>query len=208
MSGFRSFNSKKLHSLILIFTFALTVVFNCKPSPKEKVQKVLAENNLQEVEKIRGVAWALFGDRLKEVEIVPVQDSIPAKYEVYLGFGGTSALTFLESEQYAARMKLELALQSYRFLQCLEGISFGKFRMSLIKPFFIKNGEERGTEEFEIFRFRADGDDLRKIPGFKETDSFAADRYDAPSPQVITILFKIVEKWHIELDQFARVEVN
>ncbi|TGK17956.1 hypothetical protein EHO61_10875 [Leptospira fluminis] len=200
---------RKFHFLILLAAFAVTSANSCKKSPREKVKRILSENSISESDKIRKAATELFGERLKETEVTPVSGSSPTKYEVYLGFGGTSTLTFLESDQYAARMKLELALQTYRFLQSLKGISFGKFRMSLIKPFYIKNGDkQRGVEEFEIFRFRADGDSLRAIPGFEETDSFAADRYDAPTPAVLNILFKIVEKWQVELDQFSRVEVK
>ncbi|TGK07443.1 hypothetical protein EHO59_04895 [Leptospira semungkisensis] len=194
---------------VVICVFLAFVGFsNCKQTPKEKVRAVLSNNGLSQEEKIKTVALTLFGERLKEIEVTSLYDEQGPKYEIYLGFGGTSALTFLESSQYAIRMKVELALETYRFLQSLDGVRFGKYRMSLIKPFFIKNGASRGIEEFEIFRFRTDGEELKKISGFYETDSFDADRFDSPSGQVMIVLNEMMKLWQIELDQFARVEVK
>ncbi|TGK01376.1 hypothetical protein EHQ53_08235 [Leptospira langatensis] len=181
---------------------------NCKQTPKEKVRAVLSDASMSEEEKIKAVALTLFGERLKEIEITSNQDEQGSKYDIYMGFGGTSALTFLESSQYAIRMKVELALETYRFLQALNEIRFGKYRMSLIKPFFIKNGATRGIEEFEIFRFRTNAEEIKAISGFNETDSFDADRFDSPSAPVMIVLNEMMKLWQIELDQFARVEVK
>ncbi|PJZ71591.1 hypothetical protein CH373_02165 [Leptospira perolatii] len=191
----------------IFIVFLILFSYGCKQSPKESALEILQKQSIPEPERIREAAEALFGERLKDMEVVPGSDS--SKYEIYLAFGGTSALTFLESDQYAARMRLELALQTFRFLQVLEGYPIGKFRMSLVKPYFVKNSEEdRGVEEFEVFRFRADGEQLRALPGFKDVDAFSADRYDAPKPEVINVLFKIVQNWQVELDLFPRVQVK
>ncbi|TGL63742.1 hypothetical protein EHQ64_05070 [Leptospira sarikeiensis] len=194
-------------SIVLIFS-AFFLLNDCSKSPQEKVKTVLANAQLSEEDKIKMAAFSLFGERLKEIDITKVDDTKGTKYEIYLGFGGTSALTFLGSDQYANQMKLELALGTYRFLQCLKGFRIGKYRMSLIKPFFIKNGEARGAEEFEIYRFRADAEELKTIEGFQETDSFASDNYDVPTEKVIEVLNRIVENWKVELDQFARIEIK
>lgn len=198
------FFRKRSFSLFLIFLLLLS----CKQTPKEKAEAVLADKNLSQEEAIHRVAEALFSEKLKDVETIPRTEGTKQNYEVYLGFGGTSALTFLESSQYSERMKLELAVSSYRFLQTLQAIPLGKFRMSLIKPFFIKNGETRGAEDFEIFRFRTRADQLKSIPGFMETDAFSTDRYEEPTEEVKTILKRIQETWEIELDQFYRIEVK
>ncbi len=194
---------------ILFFTILLIFgLIQCKQTPKEKVQIILSDKTLSQEDKIRQAASGLFSERLKEIEIIPEPANPSNRYEIYIAFGGTSALTFLESAQYANRMKLEMALASYQFLQSLEGIPFGKFRMSLVKPFFIKNGAERGIEEFEIFRFRTDAGKIRTLPGFKEVDSFATDRNEEPITQVMDILKQITDTWEIELDHFSRIEVK
>ncbi|TGM15651.1 hypothetical protein EHQ81_04460 [Leptospira selangorensis] len=193
---------------ILMIFLAFFQLISCSKSPQEKVKTILSDAQLNEEEKIKMAAFALFGERLKEIDLVKVQDEKGAKFEVYLGFGGTSALTFLGSEKYSDHMKLELALGAYKFLQSLQGFRFGKYRMSLIKPFFIKNGEARGAEEFEIYRFRAEGEDLKNVAGFKETDAFSSDNYDVPSEKVVTVLKNMIDHWQVELDQFARVEIK
>lgn len=192
--------------LFLLLLFLVSFV-HCKQTPKERVNEILSDSHLSHEETARQVANALFGEKLKEVEIIAPKFP-ETKYEVYLGFGGSSALTFLESKQYAERMKLELAVSSYRFLQSTERVPIGKFRMSLVKPFFIKNGEQRGTEEFEIFRFRTQADQIGALPGFRETDSFRTDRYDEPTEDVKEVLNRIMENWTIELDHFYRIEVK
>ncbi|WP_367898031.1 hypothetical protein AB3N61_15555 [Leptospira sp. WS58.C1] len=193
---------------LLLALLALFQFSSCSKSPQEKVRTILSDAQLNEEEKIKMAAFALFGERLKEIDLIKTQDDKGTKYEVYLGFGGTSALTFLGSEKYSDHMKLELALGTYKFLQSLQGFRFGKYRMSLIKPFFIKNGEARGAEEFEIYRFRAEGEDLKNIEGFQETDAFSSDNYDVPSEQVVSVLKNMIDHWQVELDQFARVEIK
>lgn len=120
---------------ILFIFLAFSHLSYCSKSPKEKVKTILSDAQLSEEEKIKMAAFSLFGERLKEIDLVKVQDEKGTKFEVYLGFGGTSALTFLGSEKYSDHMKLELALGTYKFLQSLQGFRFGKYRMSLIKTF-------------------------------------------------------------------------
>jgi hypothetical protein len=180
----------------------------CKPSPKDQVQKILSDKQIPVEEKIRQASFLLLGDRLKEIEISPSDISGSGSVSVTLAVGGNSALTFLGQKEYKERMKLEIALLSFRLLQTLKNLPIESIRVSIIKPYYVKNSPTESIEEFEVFRAKMEKNSLSAIQGFDTVDSFAADSYDSPDPAVLDVIVQIVQSWKVELDELNRVEVN
>ncbi|WP_245667224.1 hypothetical protein [Leptospira tipperaryensis] len=191
--------------LILCVLFSFIA---CKPSPKDQVQRILSDKQIPVEEKIRQASFLLLGDRLKEIEIAPGDTSGAGMVRVTLAVGGNSALTFLGQKEYKERMKLEIALLSFRLLQTLKNLPIESIRVSIIKPYYVKNSPTESIEEFEVFRARMEKTSVSAIQGFETVDSFAADSYDSPDPAVLDVMVQIVRSWKVELDELNRVEVN
>nr|PJZ93237.1 hypothetical protein CH379_08990 [Leptospira ellisii] len=193
------------------FCILFLFLAGCKPNPKDEVQRIIADPHVPVEEKARQASFLLLGDRLKEIEVIPDirEDGTPSgKLKVTLSVGGNSALTFLGQKEYKERMKLEVALLTFRLLQTLRQLPIESFRISIVKPYYVKNSPTESVEEFEVFRARMERDSLDSIRGFQNVDSFAADSYDSPDPEVLDVMVQIVRSWKVELDELNRVEVN
>lgn len=196
------------------FVFILLILFmniTCKQSTKNKIQKILSDRQIPVEEKIRQTSFLLLGDRLKEIEISPnfaPDGSATGSLVITLSVGGNTALTFLGQKEYKERMKLEAALLSFRVLQTLKGLPIKSLRVSIVKPYYVKNSETDSIEEFEVFRAKMEKNSLTRIQGFETVDSFAADSYDSPEPEVLDVMVQIVQIWKVELDELNRVELN
>ncbi|PJZ42131.1 hypothetical protein CH370_07750 [Leptospira kmetyi] len=195
-----------------ILLFAILIAYTgCKPTAKDQVQKILSDRRVPVEEKIRQTSFLLLGDRLKEIEISPgvsPDGTTTDTVRVTLSVGGNSALTFLGQKEYKERMKLEVALLSFRLLQTLKELPIESFRVSIVKPYYVKNSPTESIEEFEVFRAKMEKNSLIRIKGFETVDSFAADSYDSPEPAVLDVMVQIVQSWKVELDELNRVEVN
>ncbi len=196
------------------FVFILLILFmniTCKQSTKNKIQKILSDRQIPVEEKIRQTSFLLLGDRLKEIEISPnfaPDGSATGSLVITLSVGGNTALTFLGQKEYKERMKLEAALLSFRILQTLKSLPIESLRVSIVKPYYVKNSETDSIEEFEVFRAKMEKNSLTRIQGFETVDSFAADSYDSPEPEVLDVMVQIVQTWKVELDELNRVELN
>ncbi len=127
---------------------------------------------------------------------------------ITLSVGGNTALTFLGQKEYKERMKLEAALLSFRVLQTLKGLPIESLRVSIVKPYYVKISETDSIEEFEVLRAKMEKNSLTRIQGFETVDSFAADSYDSPEPEVLDVMVQFVQTWKVELDELNRVELN
>ncbi|WP_061231958.1 hypothetical protein [Leptospira noguchii] len=199
---------------LFYFVFILSILFTnttCQQSTKNKIQKILSDRQIPVEEKIRQTSFLLLGDRLKEIEISPnfaSDGSTTGSLVITLSVGGNTALTFLGQKEYKERMKLEAALLSFRILQTLKGLPVESLRVSIVKPYYVKNSEIDSIEEFEVFRAKMEKNSLIRIQGFETVDSFAADSYDSPEPEVLDVMVQIVRTWKVELDELNRVELN
>ncbi|TQE74541.1 hypothetical protein [Leptospira noguchii] len=199
---------------LFYFVFILSILFTnttCQQSTKNKIQKILSDRQIPVEEKIRQTSFLLLGDRLKEIEISPnfsSDGSTTGSLVINLSVGGNTALTFLGEKEYKERMKLEAALLSFRILQTLKGLPVESLRVSIVKPYYVKNSEIDSIEEFEVFRAKMEKNSLIRIQGFETVDSFAADSYDSPEPEVLDVMVQIVRTWKVELDELNRVELN
>ncbi|WP_061269524.1 hypothetical protein [Leptospira interrogans] len=199
---------------LFYFVFILSILFTnitCEQKTKNKIQKVLSNRQIPVEEKIRQTSFLLLGDRLKEIEISPnfaPDGSATGSLVITLSVGGNTALTFLGQKEYKERMKLEAALLSFRVLQTLKGLPIESLRVSIVKPYYVKNSETDSIEEFEVFRAKMEKNSLTRIQGFETVDSFAADSYDSPEPEVLDVMVQIVQTWKVELDELNRVELN
>lgn len=199
---------------LFYFVFILLILFTnitCEQNTKNKIQKVLSNRQIPVEEKIRQTSFLLLGDRLKEIEISPnfaPDGSATGSLVITLSVGGNTALTFLGQKEYKERMKLEVALLSFRVLQTLKGLPIESLRVSIVKPYYVKNSETDSIEEFEVFRAKMEKNSLTRIQGFETVDSFAADSYDSPEPEVLDVMVQIVQTWKVELDELNRVELN
>lgn len=196
------------------FVFILLILFmniTFRQSTKNKIQKILSDRQIPVEEKIRQTSFLLLGDHLKEIEISPnfaPDGSATGSLVITLSVGGNTALTFLGQKEYKERMKLEAALLSFRILQTLKGLPIESLRVSIVKPYYVKNSETDSIEEFEVFRAKMEKNSLTHIQGFETVDSFAADSYDSPEPEVLDVMVQIVQTWKVELDELNRVELN
>ncbi|EMN48269.1 hypothetical protein LEP1GSC088_3853 [Leptospira interrogans str. L1207] len=199
---------------LFYFVFILSILFTnitCEQNTKNKIQKVLSNRQIPVEEKIRQTSFLLLGDRLKEIEISPnfaPDGSATGSLVITLSVGGNTAFTFLGQKEYKERMKLEAALLSFRVLQTLKGLPIESLRVSIVKPYYVKNSETDSIEEFEVFRAKMEKNSLTRIQGFETVDSFAADSYDSPEPEVLDVMVQIVQTWKVELDELNRVELN
>ncbi len=198
-------------SVFFLIFFVLFTNVGCKPSAKDQIQKILSDRQIPVEEKIRQTSFLLLGDRLKEIEISPSiapDGNTTDRVRVTLAVGGNTALTFLGQKEYKERMKLEVALLSFRVLQTLKNLPIESFRVSIVKPYYVKNSPTDSIEEFEVFRATMEKNSLIRIKGFETVDSFAADSYDSPEPAVLDVMVQIVQSWKVELDELNRVELN
>ncbi|EKR98569.1 hypothetical protein LEP1GSC125_1732 [Leptospira mayottensis 200901122] len=206
-------NLKFIYRFFCLITILSILIVNigCKPSVKDQVEKILSDREIPLEEKIRQTSFLLLGDRLKEIEISPSISPTGDKMDtvkVTLAVGGNTALTFLGQKEYKERMKLEVALLSFRILQTLKNLPIESFRISIVKPYYVKNSPTDSIEEFEVFRAKMEKNSLIQIKGFETVDSFAADSYDSPEPEVLDVMVQIVRSWKVELDELNRVEIK
>ncbi|TGK32785.1 hypothetical protein EHQ12_11810 [Leptospira gomenensis] len=209
------FDDSNRSSSLAIFCSSFCLLFfcsiGCKQNPKDEIQKIIVNPRVPAEEKVRQASFLLLGDRLKEIEVIPdigVDGTPSGKLKVSLSVGGNSALTFLGQKEYKERMKLEVALMTFRLWQTLQKLPIESFRISIVKPYYVKNSPTESIEEFEVFRARVERVSLDSIRGFRNVDSFAADSYDSPDPEVLDVMVQIVHSWNVELDELNRVEVN
>lgn len=185
-------------SLIVFFAVA------CSPSTQEKLEKW---------SKMDTEVHALDMDQLARISFHPSYRETewdPETRTLHIEYGGTSALTFSDSKEYVPMTQLDLARKLYRTYYYGKFRNLNKIRVSLVKPFFIKNetDPEAEIQEFEVFRVGVDNRTWEQLPLQGTAHPFEVDKNDQPIGNFRKELDHLIQLWKVELNEFARIEVQ
>jgi hypothetical protein len=185
---------------------SLTVLFalSCSPSTQEKLENWSKEDTN---------AHALDMDQLARISFHPSYRETEWDSEtrtLYIEYGGTSALTFSNSSEYIPLTLLDLARKLYRTYYYGKSRNLDKVRVSLVKPFYIKNENNPDSEiqEFEVFRASIDATTWNQLPSKGKAHPFEVDNNDQPIGNFRKELDHLIQIWKVELNEFARIEVQ
>lgn len=190
-----------------IFAFSLLAIFSlnfCSPSQEDKLRDW--QSATSEISQESGVKLAMlaFHHSFREAKWDPLDKTL------YVEYGGSSALTFTDSKMYKPTTLLDLAAKSYRMYHFGKEKGIETVRISLIKPFYVKNAPNPETEiqEFEVYRIRFDQKVWEKLPHKEDVDLFQINEDGLPDGLWRENLDILMDSWKVELDEFARIEVK
>ncbi len=134
----------------------------------------------------------------------------PQSKTLFIEYGGSSALTFSDSTQYVPLTKLDLARKASRVYSYGKRMGLEILRVSLVKPFYVKDSLSPETEiqEFEVYRIRITPEIWDKLPARETLNLFEVDRNDYPVGSYFRNLEWLIQNWEEELNEFSRIEVK
>ncbi|WCL48954.1 hypothetical protein [Leptospira sp. GIMC2001] len=132
------------------------------------------------------------------------------KNTLYVEYGGASALTFSSKETYIPSILLDLARKAYRTYATGSKKGLAELRVSLVKPYYVKNETNPETEiqEFEVYRISIDPVIWSKVNSDKPIDPFETDENDIPIGKFLERLEILMKEWKVELNELKRVQVQ
>ncbi|MCB1193643.1 MAG: hypothetical protein H7A23_15465 [Leptospiraceae bacterium] len=186
----------------------LGLFINCFLNPNEKMNQIASDRSITDKEAVLKIAKFVWGKTLKNIEIVENKET--KGLQLIVEYGGASALTFLDQENYSDVLKLEMAKYIFRMSRYGANRNLHSIRCSIVKPLFVKDEmwQEESVEEFEIFRVSIDTNSLKGIKNWSLENPFLETRQDLPTPEILEVLKEIIKKWKVELDEFYRIKVK
>ena len=193
----------KLFNTILLVSFFFC---SCQEDSSKPIQGISVPQGLSDKQAIELICKQVYQTQLKQVKITQTQEG----YYADIDFGGSSAFTFLNRNNYKSRVYALTALYLFRVMQAGEKYNLQTIRSSLNKPFYVKHKElkQEIVEEFEVLRVKATRKNLQKIADWNITNAFASSKNGEPSPGVYKILAEIPKQWRVELDELYRIEIK
>ncbi|MEM7182656.1 MAG: hypothetical protein AAF518_17205 [Spirochaetota bacterium] len=193
----------KIANTILLATFILC---NCQKDVSKAKQGVSIPQGLSDEQAIELICKQVYQAQLKQIKI----SKTPEGYYADIDFGGSSAFTFLNRNNYKSRVYALTALYLFRVMQAGKKYNLQTIRSSLSKPFHVKHKElkQEIVEEFEVLRVKSTREKLEKITGWNTTSAFSRTQNGGPSQDVFKILGEIPKHWQVELDELYRIEIK
>jgi hypothetical protein len=196
------------HSKIKITLINLLLIFilgNCSPSQENQFNQWISHTKILNQTSTSELAKIAFHHSYKESKWDETDQSL------YIEYGGSSALTFSDSKNYKPMTLLDLATKSYRLFRHGNPKGLNNLRVSLVKPFYVKNAPNPDTEiqEFEVLRVHIDTRIWESISGNDSVDLYEINDEDQlPSGKFREKLNLLMDSWKVELDEFSRIEVK
>lgn len=182
----------------------IILILNCNPTPEEKFKSWSEPKDLSIEMQMIELANLGFGSTFRNAEWNE------NKNELYIEYGGSTALTFSDSKNYVSNILLDLSKKTFRTYSYGRTKGLKSLRISLVKPFYVKNSPDPESEiqEFEIFRIQLTEEDWDAAVGSSQVDAFQVNRDDYPEGEFLEALEKLRSQWKVELNEFSRIEVK
>lgn len=196
----------KLSLIKFIFTFSFVFLYfiACKDSQKNQLKAWEKKHSSSHQESLDQLARITFHHSYRDSKWDPNSKTL------YIEYGGSSALTFSNSSQYVPMTKLDLARKIVRTYLYAQKDGVENLRVSLVKPFYVKDipEEEPEIQEFEVFRVRLTKTIWESLPNKENLDVFEVDEFDYPQGNFFQALEWVTQNWEEELNEFARIELK
>jgi hypothetical protein len=203
-------NSKLLINRILLFILYAMIVFGfyCthKDSNRKEIEALQNNKNISDEESLYGLAKIIFGDSLKSFK---TEKNPNGKQNVTIDYGGNRAYTFYSEGNYTERIQLDTARYILLFFQAAKIRNLEELRLSVVKPYFVKepNAKKETTEEFEVFRVHISLSEIEKISSW-DNAKLLRDNKNSNNSNVAEFLNQVRLKWKIELNELNRIELK
>jgi len=197
--------SNKLLSIILVFFLVSSNFFCSKKENQEDIQKYINNPNISDEEALYGISKVIFKDSLKSFKS---EKNSTGKQDITIEYGGNRAYTFYSDGNYSERIQFDTVRYILLLFQSGEKRNLDTLRISLVKPFFVKEPDAKKelTEEFEVFRVSMIYSDIIQVPNWNNSQMIN-DKKGLNSK--VTELFNQVRlRWKIELDELSRIELK
>lgn len=198
------FQTHRLNCRWWIAFLFIFVASSCKDSPKSQLKAWEKKHSTSHQESLDQLAKITFHHSYRYSKWDPDTKTL------FIEYGGSSALTFTNSSQYVPMTKLDLARKLVRTYVYARKEGVENLRVSLVKPFYIKNApiEEPEIQEFEVYRIRFTKKIWDLLPNKEQLDVFEVDEFDYPKGNFYQALDWVIRNWEEELNEFARIEIQ
>lgn len=201
-------NRFSICSLITIFILNFSTINQCKVNPNNQLESWAKRPQPANEIEMDELARLTFSSNYRSSEW---KNEIK---ELYIEYGGRSALTFSDPKNYQSMMLLDLARNSYRTFFYGKKRGLETLRISLVKPLYIKNEsrEEVNLQEFEVYRIQIQPKHweiaLEKTGDKTLPDPYETNINDHPEGKLLKFLQNLPSIWKIELNEFSRIAVE
>jgi|JI8StandDraft_1071087.scaffolds.fasta_scaffold187163_2 hypothetical protein len=193
---------------ITIIMLLLGLLSQCKDNPNNQLESWLKSSHPANEVKMDELSRLTFSSNYRSSEWKSENK------ELYIEYGGRSALTFSDPKNYQSMMLLDLARNSYRTYFYGKKRGLETLRISLVKPLYIKNEsrEEVNLQEFEVYRIQIQPKHweiaLEKTGDKTLPDPYETNINDHPEGKLLKFLQNLPSIWKIELNEFSRIAVE
>lgn len=171
-----------------------------------ELEKIQIDKNISDEEALVNISKLVYRDYFKKSYIEKKENS---NYEMTIEYGGDRALTFLSKKNYSKDVFLTASRFILEMYKYSHNRNLSVIRLSLIKPFYLKdpNLKKEMIEEFEVLRIKMDYSELKKIidPEKISKEDLNSSR---PSDELMNTLKLIIKNWTVELNELNRVEIK
>lgn len=201
-------NFRKLHRYLLGLFAIFFFILSCskKDSRLETIQSIQANTKITDEESLYQIAKVVFLDTLKNFKS---EKNTNGKQDVTIEYGSNRAYTFFSQGDYSEKIQFDVVRHILLYAQASEKRNLGNLRISLIKPFFVKEPEAQKeiTEEFEVFRVTIHINDIKQIAGWNNNKIWN-DAKNIDSATITELFNQVRLKWKIELNELSRIELK
>lgn len=192
---------------MLCFFIVLSLQYCLKPELKQELKSISESKEFSDDQALLNISKRLFENQLKDYRVLTLSNS---KKKLILDYGGTTALTFHQKDEYIQSIQLNTAKYLLRLFKYGQNRNLEVVQISLVKPYFIKDPSMKTelVEEVEVMRVSLNIESLKKIPGWETIDEFSEDKGKNPNPDLKNVLEKLIQLWDIELNELHRVEIK
>ncbi|HMV43573.1 MAG TPA: hypothetical protein PK079_18665 [Leptospiraceae bacterium] len=197
-----------MKSFILLFLFIFSFFYSCKKTDSrlDQIHQIQSNQTLTEEESLYQMARIIFSDTLKNFKL---EKNSRGANDVSIEFGGNRAYTFYSESDYKEKIQFDVVRYILLYSQVTENKNIGAIRISLVKPYFVKEPDAKKeiTEEFEVFRVNISMEDIKKISGWNNPKIWNDSR-NINSSNMTELFNQVRLKWKIELNELSRIELK
>lgn len=200
--------TKLLNTFCLIFIICFFIFFSlCKKEDKNMdMEKFTQNQSISDEEALYGIAKILFADSLKSFKS---ERNAEGKQDVTIEYGGNRAYTFHSDENYSEKIQFDVVRYILLFSKQAQKRNLNSLRISLVKPYYVKEPEAKKeiTEEFEVFRANISLSELAKVSDW-DNSKLLQDTRNASNPKIVELFNQVRLKWKIEMNELNRIELK
>lgn len=191
-----------------LFTIVLLIYIAFATCKKKQDSGYLPEDKSgipDEIQLLEVSKW-LFKEEFREAKIEKTPDGV----NLFIEYGGKSALSFRKAESYEIEMKFMTAFYIWKFVRATEKRPIHLLTISLVKPFYVRDEslKKELIEDFEVFRVSIDPSLVKKLEYYKTDDFSPILDINSNTDLRVILLGKLITTWKVELNEFRRVELK